>query len=1109
MAFMAYFGLRPLSACRGKAFAKLLLVMRITTFLILVACLQVSARGVTQVTLHVKDAPLEKVFSELERQTGYQFFYRKALVAEFKNVDVAVSGAGLEQVLDLVLNSQHLGYTIVGKTVVVTKKGHAVAVPIAEPVRIITGRITNAEGEAMAGVSVSVKGSTTGTSTDKDGVYSIGASDENVLVFSHVGFEVKEVVVGRQTSIDIRMMLSSKGSLGEVVVTAFGIKRAEKAIAYSTQTIGSDKVNVAKEPVNPINSLKGQVAGLTITNVGDGISSSPKVLLRGIRSLTGNNAPLYVTDGVPSDIGLLDPNNIESITVLKGASAAAAYGSAGQNGAIIITTKAAKSGKFSVNYNGGMRFDQAQILADFQYEYGQGEGGIYYPNSENSWGPKATGQMVQLWNGRTVPLEGQPNRFKEFYQLGKTINNSISISGGNDKMQTYFAYANTRILGVLRANNELTRHTFEMKIKNNITSKFSISADFTYGYDDQSISSQYPYSSIYVIPTSIPISEMRNYKYTDANGMVQQNYWKPNSLGSNPYFTMNGDISKTIQNKMMGLFTAKYKFSDWIDLQVRGSITKMSSKNDQDKYAGISLVQSVWGSDYYLTTSAIQSTYVDALLTYKRDLSNNFTLSGNFGASIQDGKTEGITSHANGLFVPDLFYIGNGKAPITTNSYSRSPEVQGIYGLATLAYKNYLFLELTGRNDWSSALPKGHQSYFYPSAGLTAILSDIIRMPQWVSFGKARISYAQSGYGGIQYLDKTYYSIGPGGVIVTPTIQTLGNYKPELTSSYEAGLDWRFFKNRFGFNATYYHTDTKNQLLLIGAPSASLYDQRYINAGLIRNSGVELTVNLTPVKTNDLSWDITLNYAKNKNKVIKLTDEVKSVIISGGGGSSSAATIKAVEGSSYGDIYVKGWQRDSSGRKLVNDQGIPLLTAGQDIKVGNYNPNFMMGISNSFSYKNFTLSFLIDYRDGGRVISASEALLDGKGVTKATLNGRNNDLILDAYTADGKKNTTAISAQSYYGSIGDIYLSGEFYNYSATNIRLREMVISYRLPASILKKGILSSAEIALTGRNLFYFLRQAPFDPEIGSAAGNSGGQEFGYIPSTRSYGFNIKLSF
>jgi TonB-linked SusC/RagA family outer membrane protein len=1090
---------------------KILLIMKLATCLMLFVSLQVSANGVAQkVTLNENKSSLEKVLKKIGHQTGYTFLYENKVIEKASPVTLKINEASLDQALTLCFKDQPLTYKIFESTVVIKEKivryaliNEKILIPAAN---IITGKVVNSAGEPLAGVSVTVKGANTGTSTDTEGNYSIDVSEKNILVFSYVGYVDKEVVIGNQKLVNVELALLNT-SLNTIVVTGLGIKREGKAITYSTQTVKGNDLNIAKE-LNPINSLKGRVAGVTITNFGDGISSKPKVLLRGSRSITGNNEPLYITDGVPSNMGLLDPNNIESVTVLKGASAAAIYGSAGQNGVIIITTKKGKSGKFVVNYNGGLTFDQALVLSEFQYEYGQGEQGTFFASSENSWGPKATGQMVTLWNGKSVPLKGQPNRFKEFYQTGKSINNSISVSGGSDKMQTYFSYANTRVLGVLRTNNDLTRHTVDLKVHNNITSKFSIDANITYSNEDMNVSSQYPYSSVYVIPTSIPFSEMKEYRYVDNNGVIKQNYWKPNSLGSNPYFTMNGDLSNTSQNKVMGLFSAKYKFASWIDLQVRANITKTASKNELKKYAGISTVQSVWGSDYYLNSTESQSTYMDALLTFRRDLNEQFKLSGSAGGSIQDARSEAVNSHANGLHKEDFFYIGNAKAALTTNSYRRSPQVQGLYALATLAYRNYLFMDLTARNDWSSALPKNHESYFYPSAGLTAVFSDMVEMPSWVSFGKARVSFAQSGYGGVEYLGQNYYSVGVGGVIITPTIQSLGDYKPELTSSFESGLDWRFFDNRLGFNLTYYSTETKNQLLLIGAPSASLFDQRYINAGLIKNSGIELTLNATPVKTKDFAWDITINYAKNNNKVLKLTDEIKSVIISGGGGSSSSATVKVVEGDSYGDIYVKGWQRDSLGRKLVNDVGIPLLTGGQDVNIGNYNPNYLMGMSNNFSYKNFSLNFLIDYRNGGQVISASQALLDGRGHTKATLNGRENGIVLDAYTLSGKKNDKAISAQSYYSSVGDIYLAGEFYNYSATNMRLRELILTYKLPNSVAGKGILKDSEFSLVGRNLFYFQRSAPFDPEIGAVAGNSGGQEFGYIPSTRSLGFNIKLS-
>jgi hypothetical protein len=432
--------------------------------------------------------------------------------------------------------------------------------------------------------------------------------------------------------------------------------------------------------------------------------------------------------------------------------------------------------------------------------------------------------------------------------------------------------------------------------------------------------------------------------------------------------------------------------------------------------------------------------------------------------------------------------------------------VQSLYATTTLAYNNYLYLELTARNDWSSALPKENRSYFYPSVGLSAILSDMIEMPSWVTYGRARITSASSGYGGTEYLDRNYYSVGAGGAIVTPTIKSLGDYKPELTHSYELGLDWRFFNSRFGFNATYYMTRTKDQLLTIGIPDPTLFQRKYINAGLIENKGVELTADYSPIKTKNLTWTIGLNYSKNKNKVKELTETMKSVIIGEG---DNVYLIKVDEGSSYGDVYVRGWAKNDQGQRLVNNLGAPIFTEGLDAFVGNYNPDYMMGISNTINFKDFSLSFLIDHRQGGVVISGTQALIDADGHSKASLRGREGGIILDGVTEDGDKNTVSINAQDYFGSIGGRYPMAEFYSYAATNTRLREVVLSYRLPAGFLARTkIIKRAEVSLVGRNLFFFHKDAPIDPEITRGV-DGGGLEYAALPSTRTYGLNLNVSF
>jgi len=975
----------------------------------------------------------------------------------------------------------------------------------------IKGKVTSADShEALAGVTVIVKGSTSGTSSNADGEYSINANPNDSLVFTYVGFDEEHVGVGNRTTINIALRNTGIG-LSEVVVTALGIRREERSLTYAVQSVKGDQLNKAKE-TNLINSLQGKVAGVTITKNATGPGGDSKVLIRGNRSITNSNEPLFVIDGVPlaGNVSMLSSDDIESMTVLKGASAAALYGSQGQNGAIIITTKRGKAGETIVNYTGGFTLDQAAVLPDLQYEYGQGDAGIYDPASERSWGPKATGQMVELWNGSTVPLVGQRDRLKDFFRTGQTVNNTLSIQGGNEKMQSYFSYGNTLAKGIM-PNNDLIRHNVDLKLTNNITSKLSVFTKLTYIYEnvDNRVvpgdGGTYALPSIYRSPTSIPLSEMQKFAYTDATGTEKQSYWNPgSSVQLNPYWALNRVLYFQKKERVLGLVSVKYNFTDWLNIQLRGSLDKTIQNNNRKVYADSYFSQV--GSTFDFWENRNQSYNVDALLSFNHSLTKKISLSGNIGASLQENRYAMTDVSANGLVKANYFFMINAKSPVVINTYGRSPRVQSLYATTTFSYNNYLYLDLTARNDWSSALPKANQSYFYPSVGISAIVSDMLKLPSWVTYGRVRLTSANSGFGGREYLDRNYYSVGAGGAIITPSIQSLGNYKPEITTSYEAGLDWRFFNNRFGFNLTYYFTKTKDQLLLIGTPPASLFDQKYINAGLIENKGIELTTDVTPVKTKDFSWTLALNYSKNINKVKELTETLKSVVIDEG---DAVYLIKVDEGSSYGDIYVRGWQRDEQGRRIVEDDGTPALTDGTDVFVGNYNPDYMLGVSNTFKYKDFSLSFLIDHRQGGVIISGTQALIDADGHSKASLQGREGGIILDGVTHDGSKNTVNVEAQKYFSLIGGRYPTGEFYSYSSTNTRLRELVLSYRLPNNFLgKTKVVKRAEISIVGRNLFFFDKKAPIDPEITRGV-DGGGLEYAALPSTRTYGINLNVTF
>ncbi|HUQ67117.1 MAG TPA: SusC/RagA family TonB-linked outer membrane protein [Flavitalea sp.] len=974
----------------------------------------------------------------------------------------------------------------------------------------VHGRVTGTRQERLSGVSVMVLGTTRGTTTNANGEFTIAAGTQDTLSFSYVGFNEEHIAVADRNLINVVLQSGATG-LNEVVVTALGIRKSVKSLTYSVDNIKGDEVNKAKE-TNVINSLQGKVAGVTITRNATGPGSDSKVLIRGNRSITNSNEPLYVIDGVPlsGNVGMLSPDDIESMTVLKGASAAALYGSQGQNGAIIITTKRGKAGETIINYVGNYTLDQAAVLPELQFEYGQGDAGIYNAASEHSWGPKLDGQMVELWNGHTVPYVGQPDRLKNFFRKASTINNTIGVQGGNDKVQSYFSYSNTLAQGIMR-NNDLVRHNLDWKITNNITSKLSFFSKLTYIFEkvDNRVfpgdGGTFALPSMFRSPVSIPLDEMKQYNYIDETGTEKQSYWNPgSSVQLNPFWALNRVLNTQRRDRFLGLVSMKYVFTDWLNIQLRGSIDKLMQNNEYKVFADNYFSQV--GSDYDRTENRNTGMNVDALLSFNRSIGKDFDLTGNVGASIQQSRYASAQLNANGLNKANFFFMTNAKSPFISNTYGRTPQVQSLYATTTFGYKNYLFLDLTARNDWSSALPKNNQSYFYPSIGLSAIVSDMIELPSWVTYGKARITSASSGFGGTQYLDRNYYSVGSGGSISTPSIQSLGNYKPELTQSLELGLDWRFLNNRLGFDITYYNTKTKDQLLLIGIPNPTLFSQKYINAGLIRNKGIEVSADYTPVKTNDFSWTAGINYSKNKNKVERLTDQMKSVIIGAG---DAVYLIKVDEGSSFGDVYVRGWQRDSLGRRLVDDDGSPTLTDGTNAFVGNYNPDYMLGFSNTFTYKDFSLSFLIDHRQGGVVISGTQALIDADGHSKASLQGREGGIVLDGVNQSGGKNTTAIEAQKYFSLIGGRYPIAEFYSYSGTNTRLRELVLSYRLPGSLINKTkIIKKAEVSVVGRNLFFFDRAAPIDPEITRGV-NGGGLEYAQLPSTRNYGLSLNLSF
>ncbi|MEO5998871.1 MAG: SusC/RagA family TonB-linked outer membrane protein [Chitinophagaceae bacterium] len=1110
--------------------------MRLTIALLLLFTFQVNANSYAQkITIVKKNARLTELFKSIEEQTGFLFFYDKVLIRSAAPIDVDIRDVTLEQALSACLKNQQLTYSIVKTTIVIRPERKQpkqleskTTLPEADAPPIeIRGQVKDEEGNPLANASVTIKGSNRGVTTDANGEFTIEVPDDRtILVISFTSFTSQEIRIGSRKSFNLSLV-KANSSLDAVVVTALGIKRQEKSLTYSEQTVKTSQMNEAKE-TNVINTLQGKIAGITITKNATGPGSSSKVLLRGTRSIFGNSQPLYVVDGVPLDntsreqgdggthggrdggdaIGMLNSDDIESLTVLKGASAAALYGSQGQNGAIIITTKRGKVGKVSVSYTGNITMDQANILPEMQSDYGQGAGGVYNSRSETSWGPKISGQPITLWNGHNVNMTGQPDRLTDFFRKALSTSNTVSVTGGSEKMQTYFSYGNTNAQGILR-NHDLNRNNFDLKIENNITSKLSFFAKMTYIIEDVN---NKPFTgerndatgSIYHAPASIPLSEMQNYEYFDSLGFRKQSYWSPNSTYfSNPYWKMYRMTFHEQKRRLLGLFSAQYKFNSWLDLQVRGSVDRNDEKTNEKMFQD-SYELSGNGNLYNLYNGTRQATNMDALLSINRDLGKDLNLTAHIGGSVQQTTYTTVYTQANGLNKLDFFTMDNAKNPKTSNIYGSTPQVQSLYATATLSFKDYLYLDVTARNDWSSALPKENQSYFYPSFGLSAILSDILKLPSWISYGKARVSIANAGYGGQEYLTNSYFNVAAGGTINPPAIRSLGNYKPEITTSFEAGLNFQFFDNRLGFDATYYSSQTKNQLISLSVPNATLYSAQYINAGLIENKGVEIIMNGTPVKTKAFSWEIGVNFAKNINKLVRLTDALSSALL----GDDREVLERADVGRSFGEMYMAEWKKDSLGRKLVDANGVPIVT-GKTAYAGNYNPDYMLGVSNTLNFSRLSLRFLIDYRHGGTVVAGTQAGLDAVGDSKQSLEGREG-MVLDAFTADGKINTKSIKAETYWQSLGNRTPVKDVYAFSATNMRLRELALGYRISDRLTSKtNVLTAAKLSLVARNLFFFQRDAPYDPEIATAISNRGGLEYNSLPSTRSIGLNLTMTF
>lgn len=1010
--------------------------------------------------------------------------------------------------------------------------------------RTITGVVTSAAGVAQPGASVVVKGKANGAATDVNGKFSINVPAGAVtLVVSNVGFTPQEKTVAANVSEMNFSLAEAKGDLEAVVVTALGITRQKKTLVYATQSVKPTELIEARDANNVINSLSGKVANAVITQGSGGPGSGARIVLRGNRSIQGSNNALIVVDGVPinnntngtgtSDFGSvqgsdgasnINPDDIESVTVLRGASAAALYGSQAGNGVLVITTKKGKKDRLSVTLNSGIASESVFALPEFQNTYGQ----IIVNDtlrSGESWGPKMTGQNVINHLLQPSTYTPQPNNVRDLFRNGLSFNNSIGISGGNDKMQTYLSYTNNSIQGII-PKNDLMRHTVNLRITNQIGSRFSTDAKVT--YVNQEIKNRprtgeenAPVIDIYNLPRNMSTADAMNYAEMSNVGVLAPTPF-PSTLSSiyqNPYWTLNQTSINEKRDRVIGFLNAKFKITDWLALSGRVNIDKTFDRGDNSIAQG-TILWGKGGGDYLKNNITVTEKWMDVMLEGNNKISESFKVDYRVGAIIQDSKYDADFASAGGLNVTNKFSLNFGKALKLTSDFSEI-QTQSVFGQTNFSFKDKIFLDLSIRNDWDSRLPSPH-SFTYPSAGLSAILSDLLTLPHTLSFLKANINYAEVGNGGKFGLLKSVYNYGQGagdGFLQRSATLPIPGLKPEIVKNLEFGIEARFLQNRIGFTATYYKSNSFNQLLQVNLPVATGYANKYINAGNIQNKGFEFVVNGSPLQNKNFKWDVTLNVAMNRSKVVELSDQIKIFYLGGGYGRSATPVVE--EGKAYGDLIAYTWATDGKGKYVVDaNTGKPVLTQDRQY-IGNYNPKATVGFTNSFEYKGFSLRVLVDGRFGGTMVSGTEMNLAFSGIPKVTESFRDGNWSLGGVDANGSPVSKTIDAQGFWQiASGKRYGAGGFFAYDATNLRVREFSLGYNIPVKNIK--VIKGAKLSFVARNLFWLYRGKSlldipgigkrkmwFDPDMSLGNANFQGVEYGNLPGTRTIGANLQVTF
>lgn len=1040
-----------------------------------------------------------------------------------------------QTILDFLLAKTDITYQLTEESILLVKRSPAIR---------ITGKVTDETGESIPGANVTVKGSSIKTVTNMYGAYTLTVPDTGaVLVFTFIGCVSQEIPVKSQTTINVQLK-PSINTLNEVVVTALGIKRETKALSFSQQSIDPTSMNEEKSP-NLINSLSGKVAGLQVVPAGFNTGSA-RVIIRGNNSLTGNNQPLFVVDGMPidnsaGDDGALDygnnaadinPSDIESIEVLKGPNAAALYGSRAANGVILITTKKGTA-TFKVSVNSNLMFQKLTEFPAYQNAYGIGTS-FYIDNTHplpvasvnyRSWGSPMLGQPYVALNGQVKPYLPQPDNVKDFYSTAHLFTNSVAVEGGNSASIYRISYTNYAGTSVVERLNNNASNNIDLRLQSTFSKSITLDTKISYlrnTVDNRQYSNangRNPTNLYSQMPRSTNLDELNPYKdsFTGKEIGTSRNF-------SNPYWVINENPNQDTKDRVIATISPVVKINTWLKFTARLGADAYWWKGYEFNNVGSVIASNPNG--YLRTFNTNQANLnLDGLFTATQKF-KKFSFTGILGASSFSSDYELRQELVSALLQPGLINLSNAATYPTVTQTIRQKRLNSAYGSVSLGYHNYAFLDVTGRNDWSSTLPQSNNSYFYPSVGGSLILSDIFKISGNVlSYAKVRASLAIVGNDSDPYQLNQTYSFN--GIINGATVASLSNtmnnedLKPEKTKSNEYGVDLSFFKNRVTINATHYSSATTNQIITAQLPTSSGYKQRIYNAGEIRNWGNELSINATPVKTSKFTWNTLINYSKNNSKVVSLIPGVDRFVLNS---NSSYIYVDAQVGEPYGYLRGLGVARDAQGHMLIADGG-GLLTPNNDAAFGTSAPKWLGSISNSFTYGPLTLNFMIDVKMGGVLYSGTYSKMLVNGVAEETLYGRDDYYLhsviygenaselsggakWDAYYANGTKNTQYISPQSYEYARPNY---AEFVMFDASYVKLRELSLGYTIPVKALARTFIKTAKFSLVGRNLAILYRKTPLgiDPEATSTSGNGQGIENGALPPYALYGFNMNLTF